>query len=153
MRPYSLVLALLAVALMAVTAEAAGAAEGFDADPAVTPPSHQVVALYFHRTNRCPTCRRISSYIDEAIKTAFADDLKTRAVEWHMVCYEDPRNSRLTQSYEIKGPTLVVAEVRDGKVQRWMPMPKVWSLVGQKDQFLTYVQDQITAYLHGEPQS
>ena len=150
MRLRSLVLALLSVVLLVVTGEAAVAAEGLAVDPAVSPPPHQVVAIYFHRTNRCPTCKRISSYIDEAIKTTFADELKTRTVEWHMVDFQDGRNQRLVESYKISSPTLVLADIRDGKVETWMPMPKVWTLVRQKGEFFRYVQEGIVAYLKGE---
>ena len=144
-------LSLLSVALVAAAVTAVRA-DGVAVDKAVAPPAHQVVAIYFHRTNRCPTCKRISSYIEEAIKTAFPAELKTRAVEVRMVDYEDARNARLAQGYKITSPTLVLADVRDGKVRRWTPMPKVWSLVRDKDKFFAYVQDQIAAYLHGEPQ-
>ncbi len=141
--------AILVLAALAPNTFAGGTAAD---EKAVSPPPHQVVAIYFHRTNRCPTCKRISSYIEEAIKTAFAAELKTRAVEIHMVDYEDARNAKLTRSYKIESPTLVLADIRDGKVERWTPMPKVWSLVRDKDQFFAYVDDQITAYLRGEPQ-
>ena len=30
-------------------------------DKPAAAPSHQVIACYFHRTNRCPTCKKISS--------------------------------------------------------------------------------------------
>jgi thiol-disulfide isomerase/thioredoxin len=142
---------LLCVALMA--AATAATADGMAADSTVALPSHQVVAIYFHRTNRCPTCKRISAYIEEAIKTTFAAELKSRTVEIHLVDYEDARNARLAQGYKIASPTLVLADVRDGKVQRWTPMPKVWSLVRDKDKFFAYVDDQVAAYLRGGPQS
>ena len=149
MRQYSPLIA----ALIAVATGAAAGADSAAVDRAVEPPPHQVVAIYFHRTIRCPTCKRISSYVEEAVKTAFARELKTRSVELHMVDFEDGKNQQLAQAYKITGPTLVLADVYDGQTKRWTPMPKVWSLVGQKEKFLAYVQDGITTYLHGEPPS
>ena len=34
-------------------------------DTPAASPSHQVVACYFHRTVRCPTCKKISAYIEQ----------------------------------------------------------------------------------------
>ena len=46
------------------------------ADTSAAGPSHQVVACYFHRTNRCPTCKKISAYIEESVKTGFEAQVK-----------------------------------------------------------------------------
>lgn len=144
---------ILLAALIMVALGATARAEGVAVDNTVSPPPHQVVAIYFHRTNRCPTCKRISAYIEEAIKSAFAAELRSRAVEIHMVDYEDARNAQIVQGYKITSPTLVLADVRDGKVEHWTPMPKVWSLVRDKDKFFAYVDDQIAEYLAGGPRS
>jgi hypothetical protein len=37
-------------------------------------PKDRVVAMYFHRTQRCPTCLKMGSYAEEAVKTAFAGE-------------------------------------------------------------------------------
>ena len=39
-------------------------------------PADRVVAMYFHRTQRCPTCQKMGSFSDEAVKTGFADQIK-----------------------------------------------------------------------------
>ena len=35
-------------------------------------PADRVVVMYFHRTVRCPTCRRMGSYSEEAVVEGFA---------------------------------------------------------------------------------
>jgi hypothetical protein len=118
--------------------------------PAATA-SHKVVACYFHRTVRCPTCKKISAYIDEAVKDGYAAEIKAGKVEMILMDFQDPKNQKFTEAYKISGPTLVLMDVHDGKVTSWKPAPKVWSLVGKKDQFLKYVQDEVRSYLDAKP--
>ena len=116
-------------------------------DSAEAAPSHQVVACYFHRTNRCPTCKKISSYIEEAVDAGFADEIKAGTVKVKMVDFQDAKNQKLTEAYKITGPTLVLMDIHDGKVKSWKPAPKVWSLVGKKNDFFKYVQQELKDYL------
>jgi len=107
------------------------------------------MACYFHRTVRCPTCKRIGSYIEEAVQGGFASQLQDGSVKLVMIDFQDARNQKFTQAYNISGPTLVLMDVHDGKVTSWKPAPRVWSLVGQKEAFLTYVQGEVQGYLNG----
>lgn len=110
-------------------------------------PSHQVIACYFHRTVRCPTCLRIGAYVEEAVKTEFKAELKAGSVKMLMIDFQDEKNEKYTQAYRIAGPTLVLMDVHNGKVTSWKPAPKVWSFVGDKDEFFRYVQNEIRGYL------
>jgi hypothetical protein len=117
------------------------------ADKPAAGPSHQVIACYFHRTVRCPTCRKISAYIEESVNTGFASQVKDGSVKMLMIDFQDPKNQKYTEAYRITGPTLVLMDVHDGKVTSWNPAPKVWSLVGNKDEFFRYVQGEMRGYL------
>ena len=109
--------------------------------------SHRVAAVYFHRTQRCPTCKKISAYAEEAIREQFARETKEGRVTFHQVDFQDRENRKLTDFYKITGPTLVVVDVHNGKVAAWKPMPKAWSLIAKKDDFFKYVQQGIRGYL------
>ena len=145
MRPYQLVGCVL-FALVAIGAATPLLAQGAAAEQ----PKHRVVAIYFHRTQRCPTCQRISAYVEEAVKSGFAREMKQNVVQLCLIDYQDKKNAKYTKGYKITRPTLVLADVKDGRVTAWKPMPKVWSLVGKKDQFFKYVQDGIRGYLEGK---
>ena len=113
-------------------------------------PKHWVAAMYFHRTQRCPTCKRISAYIEEAVRAGFAAEMKQNVVQLYMIDYQDERNAKYTKSYKVTRPTLVLVNVKDGRVTAWQPMPKVWSLVGKKAEFFKYVQDGVRGYLENK---
>ncbi len=139
------VFGLLAICLVGMQQTPAAAADA----PAAAP-SHQVIACYFHRTVRCPTCKRISAYIEEAMQTGFKGELKDGSVKMMMIDFQDAKNKKYTEAYKITGPTLVLMDVKDGKVTSWKAAPKVWSLVGKKPDFLKYVQGEVKSYLDGE---
>ena len=120
------------------------------ADTPAASPSHQVVACYFHRTNRCPTCKKISAYIEESVQTGFEGQVKDGTVKTMMVDFQNAKNKKLTDAYKISGPTLVLLDIHDGKVTAWKAAPKVWSLVSKKSDFFNYVQQEVKSYLDGE---
>jgi hypothetical protein len=119
------------------------------ADKPAVAPSHQVIACYFHRTSRCPTCERISDYIEEAIGTGFKAEVKAGNVKIVMMDYQKEKNQKYAQAYQVISPTLVLLDVHDGKVTSWKAAPKVWSLVARKAEFFSYVQDELRSYLDG----
>ena len=137
----------LAICLASVLQTPAADEANKPASKPTVAPSHQVIACYFHRTVRCPTCRRISAYIEEAVKTEFKVELKAGSVKLVMMDFQDEKNEKYTQAYQITGPTLVLMDVQKGKVTSWKPAPKVWSFVGDKDEFFRYVQDEVRGYL------
>jgi len=139
-------LGLLAIAL----ADFPQAPSAMAADAPAVVSSHQVIACYFHRTVRCPTCRRISAYIEEAVQSRFKAELKAGSVKMMMIDFQDAKNQKYTKAYRITGPTLVLMDVHDGKVTSWKPAPKVWSLAAKKGDFLKYVQGELQSYLDGK---
>lgn len=107
----------------------------------------KVIAYYFHVTVRCQTCRTIEAYSKEAIEKGFAGDLKNGAIEWRLINVQLPENRHFVQDYRLFTRSLVLAKIRDGKQVEWRNLEKVWDLVGEKDNFLKYVQASVKDYL------
>jgi hypothetical protein len=128
----------LVLSTLATRAVAAQASEA--------PPKDRVVAMYFHRTQRCPTCLKMGSYTEEAIKTGFAKQLKDRTVEFHYVDFQNEKNAAYKKAYKVTGPALIVAKVKDNKVAKFKDLKDIWSNVNDKKAFVKYVQEHITAY-------
>ena len=139
--------AFLSILAVAATLATAGAETRPASKKEVEPPSHQVIAMYFHRTQRCPTCKRIGTFAEEAIRKGFAKEIKTRTVEFRLVDFQDKKNTKLAKQFKITGPTLVLTNVFDSKVVRATSMPKIWQLVGKPEVFHEYVRDGVTKYL------
>ena len=110
-------------------------------------PKDRVVAMYFHRTQRCPTCKKMGSYAEEAIKTAFAEQLKNKTVAFHFIDFQDPKNAAYAKGYKITGPALVVAKIENSKVKEYSNLGDIWEHVADKAAFMDYVQKNVTKYL------
>jgi thiol-disulfide isomerase/thioredoxin len=113
--------------------------------PAV--PADRVVVMYFHRTQRCPTCRKMGGYSEEAVKTGFAKLMKQGKVEFYFINFQDEKNDKIVSGYGIKGPTLIVAKVVANKVAQAKNLDEMWTKVGDKDEFIAYVQGNVKGAL------
>jgi len=133
-----LVLLAACISLLAGTISAAEAPKA--------PPKDRVVAMYFHRTQRCPTCLKMGSYTEEAIKTGYTKQLKDRAVEFHYIDFQNEKNAAYAKAYKVTGPALIVAKVADNKVAEFKNLKDIWTNVNDKKAFVKYVQDHIKAY-------
>ena len=116
------------------------------ATEAADPPKNRVVAMYFHRTQRCPTCKKMGAYAEEMAKKRFGKELKAKSVELKFIDFQDQKNIKFTKAYKITGPTLIVARVKDNKVAEYKNLKEIWTKVSDKDAFCKYVQDNIVAY-------
>lgn len=110
-------------------------------------PKDRVVVMYFHRTQRCPTCLKMGSYSEEAVKNGFAKETKAGKVSFHYVDFQDEKNAVFTEAYGVSGPTLIVAKVQGDKVAEYKNLQEMWTKVRDKDAFLQYVQTNVKSYL------
>jgi len=109
-------------------------------------PADRVVVMYFHRTERCPTCLKMGSYSEEAVKSAFSQQIKDGEVAFYYIDFQDPKNAALTRGYRVGSPTLIVAKIVGNKVAEFKDLKEIWMKVRDKGAFLTYVQDNVTNY-------
>ena len=137
-RTTTMIVSLLAVASLAsITASTASAADA---------PKDRVVVMYFHRTQRCPTCLKMGSYTEEAVKKGFAKEMKDGTVTMHFIDFQDEKNAAFTKAYGISGPTLIVAKASGEKVAEYKNLKDMWTKVRDKDSFVEYVQTNVKSY-------
>jgi len=102
--------------------------------------------MYFHRTQRCPTCQKMGGYTEEAVKNGFAKQIKDGTVELHSIDFQDKNNETLTNGYQVSGPTLIVAKVTNNKVAEYKNLTEIWAKVANKPAFIEYVQSNVKDY-------
>ena len=110
-------------------------------------PADRVVVMYFHRTQRCPTCRKMGSYTEEAVKNGFSKLIKRGKVEFYFIDFQDKKNEKIAAGYQVQGPTLIVAKVAKNKVVKFVNLEEMWTKVGNKEDFIAYVQDNVKSAL------
>lgn len=109
--------------------------------------SHQVIAYYFHGTQRCKTCLQIEASAKETIELNFPDELKDGRLVWKSIDFDEPANEHYTTDYQLLSSSLILVEFRDGKQTRWRNMEQVWELVWEKELYANYVRDGVSQFL------
>ncbi|TWT74587.1 hypothetical protein Pla123a_34110 [Posidoniimonas polymericola] len=132
-------------AVLAVGGAVVTGSPGAEKQPVETP-EHQVVAIYFHRTQRCPTCKRIGAMAEQAVTQGFEKEANAPIVAFRFVDFQDGKNAKIVQSYGVDAPTLVLVNVFAGEAASWTNLPKVWQLVGRPDDFRAYVREGVARY-------
>jgi hypothetical protein len=89
----------------------------------------------------------MGSYSEEAVKTAFAEQIKQGQVAFHFIDFEDEKNARYAKAYDISGPALIVAKIADSRVVSYRNLEEIWGKVDDKAEFLRYVQENVKAGL------
>jgi hypothetical protein len=116
-------------------------------------PADRVVVMYFHRTQRCPTCLKMGSYSEEAVVKGYPKEIKARTVEFHYIDFQDEKNAALTKAYKISGPALVVVKVVNHKPADIRNLQEIWTKNRDKDVFLKYVRDNVTECQKPKPEA
>ena len=130
-----------------VSNEKSGSMESPGAAVKTNEPGHKVIACYFHGTRRCPTCRKIEAYTTESIKTAFAEQLKSGRLEFHVVNVDEPQNKHYIYDYNLTTKSVVLAYYLNGEQTRWKNLQRVWQYVVNKQTFMDYIENETKDYL------
>lgn len=108
---------------------------------------HKVIVYYFHGTRRCATCRKFEAYTTELMKTTFAQQLKSRKLEFRVVNVDEPQNEHYVYDYKLTTRSVVLADYRDGEEIRWKNLNQIWQCVRDKQVFMDYVRDETEDYM------
>ncbi|MCM2373615.1 nitrophenyl compound nitroreductase subunit ArsF family protein [Aporhodopirellula aestuarii] len=114
---------------------------------AADPPADRVVVMYFHRTERCPTCKMMGSYAEEAVTSGFATEINQGTVEFRYIDFQQPENANLAKAYKVTGPALIIAKVVDAKVSEYTDLKDIWVKVREKPVFIEYVQENVKVHI------
>ena len=115
--------------------------------PAALPRSERIVAYYFHKNERPPTCARVEASAREALEAGFSEQLKDGRLEWRIVNYEEPGNEHYAADYKLAAPCVVLVRMRGNQPMEWRSVPEVCDYVGDKPAFLRFVQKNVSEFL------
>jgi|WetSurMetagenome_2_1015567.scaffolds.fasta_scaffold06573_9 hypothetical protein len=98
----------------------------------------RVTAIYFHRTDPCPTCKRMSSYSETAVTTFKTDKC---IIQWLYVDFE--ANPREAAKYNVTRPSLILVSTLGSRLLDYENLTEIWVKGRDKAAFIKYVQDSI----------
>jgi hypothetical protein len=110
----------------------------------------KIVAYYFHGNARCKTCLTIEMYALEAIETGFPEELKANRIDFLPVNLEIAENEHFIDDFQLAARTVVLQKVIDGKPGDYVNLHRVWELVGNKEAYIEYVQEEMNKLMNGD---
>lgn len=108
---------------------------------------NRVVAYYFHGNFRCPTCRKLEQYSQEAIQQNFGSELALGTVVFEAINVDESKNQHFINDYQLYTKSLVLSLVKNGKEVKNKNLTMIWQLVGNKNEFLDYVKFELEDFL------
>ena len=105
------------------------------------------IAYYFHSTRRCATCKKLEAYTTEAVQNGFPEQLKSGRLEWRVVNIDEDEFKHYIDDYKLYTKTVILSHIVNGKETEWINLDKIWNLVGDKEKYVKYIQDEVGAFL------
>jgi hypothetical protein len=75
---------------------------------------HRVDVIYFHRTQRCPTCLCFEERIRYVVSTYFQNELDSGQMTFRVYNIEDSKNTDIVNKYGAVGSQLFIDTVKNG---------------------------------------
>lgn len=115
-----------------------------------TGPADRVDVVYFHRTQRCYTCRYAEAATNYTVQTYFADELASGKVTFQSINAQDEANADIVEKYnDASYLTLCINTVRDG-ADHIEEVTDIWTVIGDDEAFVEIVKNKIEESLTGE---
>jgi hypothetical protein len=107
----------------------------------------KIIAYYIHQTKRCPSCRKIETYTDEAIKSHFADKLESGDLVWRLINIDVEGNEHYMDDYQLFTKSVILSRVENGIEIEYKNLKKIWQLLNSKEKFIEYINSEITTFM------
>jgi hypothetical protein len=117
-----------------------------DSGPSVTAP-RKLTVYYFHGNYRCRSCTMIENLTKQAVNSGFAKELKNGRMDLQVINIEEPGNEHFAQDYKLYTKSVILSDKVNGKEQSWKNLDKVWTLLGDPDKFIDYIQTEVQTLL------
>ena len=106
-----------------------------------------VIAYYFHRKMRCPTCLAIEANAARVIEEDFSDQVASETLLWMPFNLDEPGGEEFEKEFDISVSTLVLAEMKDGKLSKYKKLEEVWELIRDSEKFDNYVKNEVNQFV------
>jgi len=105
----------------------------------------EFVTYYFHPSARCETCLNIEAYSKNAVESWSLNN--KRELIWRALNIDDPSNEHFRNEFDLQFSSLVIAEYKDGKIERWKNLEEIWNLANDKNKFISYVNNELNLFI------
>jgi hypothetical protein len=107
----------------------------------------KVIAYYFHGNTRCYSCNILEQYSRQAIEDNFQDELASNRLIFKTVNVQEKANDHFRKDYGLYSQSLVLSLIENGREKKFENLTMIWQYVRDRQRFINYVKDEISAYL------
>jgi len=105
-----------------------------------------VEVVYFHRAQRCSTCRYLEYCVTSTVNTYFQDELASGELVFKVLNVQDEANAAMVEKYGAYGSSLFMNEVIDG-IDHMEHVTDIWFVVGDDEACVSLVKGEIEEHL------
>ena len=105
-----------------------------------------VEVVYFHRTQRCYSCRYAGDTTEYAVETYFAQELASGKLVFKTVDVQKKENASIVERYGAYGSSLFINEIKDG-TDHIEAVTDIWFLIGKDEAFVNLIKSEIEKHL------
>lgn len=106
-----------------------------------------IEVYYFHTSMRCSSCHKIQQFTEEALQEGFPGELESGEIEYQVINVEEPANKHYVEDYGLYTKSVVLSLQKEGKEVEYKNLDKIWQLLNNKKQFISYVQSETKSLL------
>ena len=99
-----------------------------------------VQLLYFHRSERCPSCNNAEQYTRDTLDKYFSDEVKSGKMTIQSIDYQGDK--AMAEKYNVKMQGLKLVVTRNGQ-QTVRDLPEIWGYVRDRDAFMGYLKNEL----------
>jgi cytochrome oxidase Cu insertion factor (SCO1/SenC/PrrC family) len=106
----------------------------------------QVNIVYFHRTNRCHSCKYSEAQTSATLDTYFADELASGKITFVSVDVQDESNAAIIEKYGAYGPQLFISVLK-GDTENIIEVQEFWDFIDDDEGFSNLIIDKVNEAL------
>ena len=114
-----------------------------------TGPADRVDVVYFHRTQRCYSCRYMEAAANYTVQTYFKDELASGKLTFQVFNVEDEANADIVEKYQSSYLSLYINTMKDGTDHIEL-VTDLYPLIGNDEAFIETLKSNIEKSLTGE---
>ncbi len=97
------------------------------------------IVYYFMYHPRCMTCNKIENSTKEIVFENFKKQLDSSEMEFKVIDIEKEGNEHFKTDFGLVSKSVVLVEVKDGKVLKYKVLQKIWELIHSPEKYKSYI--------------
>lgn len=108
--------------------------------------AESVEVAYFHRTQRCVSCKKAEQFIRKTMDIYFVEQMASGAVRLVVADVQKSQDAAATRKYNAFTSSLYLGVVKDG-VEYLCPIGDLWTALNDEARFMALLRDRINVAL------